>query len=83
MGAGSSDLRSAATNYSEQGRGFRRPRPTLPPPDPKLLSILPHDRGCRFEPDADTAPVIQIGALGGNAPDDILSGQYRCHLPPP
>jgi hypothetical protein len=48
-----------------------------------LLSILPHDRSRRFETNADAAALVDIRALGGNAPDDILGGQYRCHLPPP
>ena len=47
---------------------------------PKLRAVLPHDRGRRFEADADATPIINIGALGGDAPDDILSGQYRCHV---
>jgi hypothetical protein len=48
-----------------------------------LLPIPPHDRGRRFKPNADAAALVDIGALGGNAPDDILGGQYRCHVPPP
>jgi hypothetical protein len=44
-----------------------------------LASVLPHDRGCRFEPNADGAALIDKSALGGNAPDDILGGQYRRH----
>jgi hypothetical protein len=48
-----------------------------------LFSVPPHDRGGRLQPDADTASFVDIGALGRDAPDDILSGQYRCHLPPP
>jgi hypothetical protein len=39
-----------------------------------LLFIPPHDRGRRLEPDADTATLVDIGTLGGNAPDDILGG---------
>jgi len=56
----------------------------LPPrPPAKLLSVLPYDCGRRFEPDADAATLVDIGALGGNTPDDILGGQYRCHWSPP
>jgi hypothetical protein len=44
---------------------------------------LAHDRGGRFQPDADAAALVDVSALGGNAPDDILGGQYRCHLPSP
>ena len=43
-------------------------------PRPELLSIPPHDRGRRLEPDADAATLVDIGTLGGNAPDDILGG---------
>jgi hypothetical protein len=38
---------------------------------------LPDNRGRRFEPKADTAILVDVGALGGNAPDDILGGQYH------
>jgi hypothetical protein len=43
----------------------------------ELLPVLPHDRGGRFQPDTDATTLIDIGALGGNAPNDILGGQYR------
>jgi hypothetical protein len=37
---------------SEQGRWFRPPRLALSPRHPpELLSVLPHDRSRRFEPD--------------------------------
>jgi hypothetical protein len=48
-----------------------------------LVSVLPYDGSRRLQPDPDAASFVDIGALGGNAPDDILSGQYRYHLPPP
>ena len=54
--------------------------PPLTPRCPKLLAVLPHDRCGRFKPDADTAALVEISALGGNSTDDILGGQYRCHL---
>jgi hypothetical protein len=44
-----------------------------------LFTILAHNRGRRFQPDTDAASLIDIGTLGGNAPDDILGRQYRCH----
>jgi hypothetical protein len=40
----------------------------------ELLPISPHDRGRRFEPDTYTTTLIDIGALGGYAPDDIFGG---------
>jgi hypothetical protein len=43
----------------------------LSSPRPELLSIPPHDRGRRLEPDADATTLVDIGTLGGNAPDDI------------
>jgi hypothetical protein len=39
----------------------------------------PHDRGGRLQPNADAAALVELGAFGGNAPDDVLGGQYRCH----
>jgi hypothetical protein len=48
-----------------------------------LLPILAHDRGGRFQPDADATTLIDIGTFGGNAPDDILGGQYSWHRSPP
>ena len=48
---------------SQQRRRFRRPAPG--PAD--LLAIPPHDRGRRFETDADPAALVDTGALGGNA----------------
>ena len=31
-------------------------------------------------PDPDAAALVDISTLGGNSMDDILSGQYRCHV---
>jgi hypothetical protein len=45
----------------------------------ELLGILPHDRGGQLQSDADAAPVIDEGALGGYSRDDILGGQYPRH----
>jgi len=39
-----------------------------------LLSVPPYDRGRRLQPNADAATLVDVGALGGNAPDDILGG---------
>jgi hypothetical protein len=46
----------------------------------ELLSVLAHDRSRRLQANADAGTLVDIGALGGNAPDDILGGQYRCHF---
>jgi hypothetical protein len=45
-----------------------------------LLSILPYDRCCRLQPNAEIAALVNKGTPGGNAPDDILGGQYRRHF---
>jgi hypothetical protein len=45
-----------------------------------LLAVLPHDRCGRFKPNADAAALVDVSALSGNSTDDILSGQYRCHV---
>jgi hypothetical protein len=66
---------------SQQGRRFRRaaclPAPRRPP---ELLTVLPHYRGRRLQPNADTAALVDKGALGGYSPDDILRSQYPRHL---
>jgi hypothetical protein len=46
----------------------------------ELVSVLPHDRGGRFQPNTYGAALIDKGTLGGDAPDDILGGQDRRHL---
>jgi hypothetical protein len=55
-----------------QGRRFRRARPALTPQCPELLSGLAHDRSGWFKRNADAPALVEIGALGGNASDDIL-----------
>jgi hypothetical protein len=45
--------------------------------------MLPHDRRRRFEPDVDANALVDIGAFGGNGPDYIFGGQYRCRRLPP
>jgi hypothetical protein len=71
------------TDRSKQARRLLCPTAALSPPRPKLLPVAPHDRRRRLEPNADAATLVDIGAFGGDAPDDILGGQYRCHLSPP
>jgi hypothetical protein len=39
---------------------------------PGIGSVLSHDRGGRFEPNAHGAALVDKDTLGGNAPDDIL-----------
>jgi hypothetical protein len=48
-----------------------------------LLSVPPHDSGRRLQPNADATTLVDICTFGGDSPDDIFGGQYRCHLPPP
>jgi hypothetical protein len=54
----------------------------LPAPGhpPELLTVLPHYRGRRLQPNANTAALVDKGALGGYSPDDILRSQYPRHL---
>jgi len=54
----------------------------LPAPGrpPELLTVLPHYRGRRPQPNANTAALVDKGALGGYSPDDILRSQYPRHL---
>jgi hypothetical protein len=64
---------------SEERRRLGRPRPTLTPRRPELLSILPHDCGGWLKANADGATVVDKGTLGSYSPDDILGGQYWRH----
>jgi len=53
----------------------------LPPSrPPELLSVLAHNRGGRVQADADSAALVDEGALCGDPPDDIIGCQYRRHL---
>jgi hypothetical protein len=63
--------------------GFGDRRCLRPRRPSKSLPVSPHDRRRRFQPNADAAALIDIGAFGGNAPEDILGGQYPRHLRPP
>ena len=47
---------------------------------PEIARRMPHDRCGRFKPNADAAALVDISALGGYSTDDILGGQYRCHV---
>jgi hypothetical protein len=44
------------------------------------LITLADDRARRFQPNADATTLVDTGAFGGNSPNDILGGQYRCHV---
>jgi hypothetical protein len=46
----------------------------------ELVTVLPHDRGCRPQPNADTAALVDKGTLGDYAPNDIFGSQYRRHF---
>jgi hypothetical protein len=69
----------AVVHRSQQRRRLRWAGPLLTPRCPELLSIQPHDRGGRFEPNAYGAALVDKGTLGGNAFDDILGRQHRIH----
>jgi hypothetical protein len=45
-----------------------------------LVAVLPHDRRGRFKLNADAGALVDISALGGYSTDNILGGQYRCHV---
>jgi len=66
--------------HSEHWQRFRRPGTPRTPRTPELLSVLPYDRGGRFEANADSAALVDEGTLGSNPPDDILGRQYRRHF---
>jgi hypothetical protein len=68
-----------ATDQSEERWRFCRPGPPLTARHPELFSVLPRDRGGRFQANADSAALVDEGTLSGNPPDDILGGQYRRH----
>jgi hypothetical protein len=44
-----------------------------------LLAVLPHERCRRFEADTDPAALVDVGTFSGNAPNNVLSRQNRCH----
>jgi hypothetical protein len=44
------------------------------------IARLPHNRCGRFKPNANATALVDISALGGNSTDDVLGGQYRCHV---
>jgi len=49
-----------ALSILEQRRRFSRSQPPLTPRRPELLSILPTDRGCRLQPNADATALVDI-----------------------
>jgi hypothetical protein len=49
----------------------------------ELLSILPHDRSCRFEANADAAARVDKGAFGGNSPTTSSAVNKGAILLPP
>jgi hypothetical protein len=48
-----------------------------------LFFGLPHDRSRGLQSNTNGTALVDIGTLGGNSPNHILGGQYRCHLLPP
>jgi hypothetical protein len=66
---------------SKQRRRLRC-APWFPPGRPaELPSVLPHDRGRRLQPNADTAALIDKSALDRYPPTDIFSSQYPRDFP--
>jgi hypothetical protein len=49
-------------------------------PPTELLTVLPHDRGCRLQPNTHTATLVDKSAFGGYASNDIFGSQYRRHF---
>ena len=43
----------------------------------ELLPVPTHDRGGWFKTNTDSPALIDIGAFGGDPPQDIFRGQYR------
>ena len=51
---------------------FQRPAHWFASPHPKLIAVLPHDRGCRLQSYAHGPALVDKSALGGNPFDNIL-----------
>jgi hypothetical protein len=69
-----------AAVYKKIQRRERRPRQFRRPPYPPaprrpagLSCATPHDRR-RLRPDADRAVLVDVGAVGGDAADDVNGG---------
>jgi hypothetical protein len=67
------------------GRRWFRRAASLPAPShpTELLTVLPHDRGRRLQPNADTAALIDKSALGRYPSNDIFSVNTIAILRPP
>ena len=75
----SGNVARSLADRSQQIWGLWQP-PRLSSARPvELLSVLPHDRRRRLQPDPDAMSLIDIGALRGDASDDIFGSQYRRH----
>jgi len=73
--------RAAQERRSQQPRRFRRPTRLPAPRRPAgLPSLTPQDRCRRLRLDAEGAALVDVGAVGGEAPDEMLGGKYGCHL---
>ena len=73
---------TSLADRSQQIWGLWQPPRLLPAGPAELLSVLPHNRRRRLQPDPDAMSLIDIGALGGNASNDIFGSQYRRHPVP-
>jgi hypothetical protein len=56
------------------------PRPPAPRRPAGLPSVSPQNRRRRLRPGAECPAVVDVGALGGDAADDILGGKGKFDL---
>jgi hypothetical protein len=42
--------------------------------------VTPHDRRHRLRPDAERVALVDVGAVGGDATEDVLGDRYRRHF---
>jgi hypothetical protein len=79
-------LPRATAVYEKIQSRSRHLSPTAPSARPGARRVCPPQRrrvaAAGSRPDAECAGLGDVGAVGGDAGDDVLGGQHRCHLPP-